>query len=108
MGELVSCREGRPKVRLIAHDDSGETSWGHSHHREVCTVQRECLSQYRRVRTQVPLPEGAAEYDHQVWRGEPGFPLQERASQDKAHPPGPEGNCRNPPALPPTPPPSAG
>src|SRR2546425_3878808 len=103
MGELVSCREGRPKVRLIAHDDFGETSWGHSHHREVCTVQRECLSQYRRVRTQVLLPEGAAEYDHQVWRGNPAFPSQESGSHGNGHSPGREENAGGQEALAPPP-----
>src|SRR2546422_7518230 len=49
-GELGSGRERRPEVRHVTHDDPGETGRGHPHYGEVCAVQRERLSQYRRVR----------------------------------------------------------
>src|SRR5207249_5758292 len=80
MGELRSGGEWRPKVRLIAHDDSGKAGGGDAHHREVGTVQREGLSQYQRVRAQMLLPESMAEHDHWMRRGYPVFLRQERAT----------------------------
>src|SRR5205807_8963002 len=99
VGELGRGRERRPKVRLIAYDDSGKAGGGDAHHRKVCAVQRERLSQYQRVSSQVLPPESVAEHDHRMRRGYPVFLRQERATHHGLDPEDGEEVARNKLAL---------